>query len=48
MSIKEGEKNLKKQKLKKLEKSETYKKILEHFKDAELIDINFQESKNYD
>ena len=48
LSIKEGEKNLKKQKLKKLEKSETYKKILEHFKDAELIDINFQESKNYD
>ena len=48
LSIKDEKINLKKQKIKKLEKSETYKKILEHFNDAELIDINSQESKNYD
>ena len=48
LSIKEEEKNLKKQRLKNLEKSEAYKKILEHFNDAELIDVNFHESKNYD
>ena len=48
LSIKEEEKNLKKQRLKNLEKSEAYKKILEHFNDAELIDVNFYESKNYD
>ena len=47
-SIKEEEKNLKKEKLKDLEKSEAYKKILEHFNDAELIDVNFHESKNHD
>ena len=45
LSIKEEEKNLKLKKLKKLEKSETYQKILEHFNDAELIDVNFDESK---
>ena len=48
LSIKEEEKHLKKQRLKNLEKSEAYKKILEHFNDAELIDVNFYESKNYD
>ena len=48
LSIKEEEKNLKLKKLKKLEESETYKKILENFKDAELIDVNFPESKNHD
>jgi DNA polymerase-3 subunit gamma/tau len=48
LSIKEEEKNLKLKKLKKLEESETYKKILEHFKDAELIDVNFPEGKNND
>jgi DNA polymerase III subunit gamma/tau len=48
LSIKEEEKNLKKEKLKDLEKSEAYKKILEHFDDAELIDVNFHESKNHD
>jgi len=48
LSIKEEERNLKKEKLKDLEKSETYKKILEHFNDAELIDVNFHESKNHD
>jgi len=48
LSIKEEERNLKKEKLKDLEKSETYKKILEHFYDAELIDVNFHESKNHD
>ena len=48
LSIKEEAKNLKIEKLKDLEKSEVYKKILEHFNDAELIDVNFNESKNYD
>ena len=48
LSIKEEESNLKKAKLKNLEKSEVYKKILEHFNDAELIDVNFHQSKNYD
>jgi DNA polymerase-3 subunit gamma/tau len=48
LSIKEEKRNLKKEKLKDLEKSETYKKILEHFNDAELIDVNFHENKNHD
>jgi DNA polymerase-3 subunit gamma/tau len=48
LSIKEEEKNLKRQRLKDTEKSVTYKKILEHFNDAELIDVNFNESKNHD
>ena len=48
LSIKDEERNLKKEKLKNLKKSEAYKKILEHFNDAELIDVNFHESKNYD
>ena len=48
LSIKEEEKNLKKQKLIGLKKSKVYKKILESFNDAELQDVNFNESKNYD
>ena len=48
LSVKEEEKNLKKEKLKDLKKSEMYKKILEHFNDAELIDVNFYESKNHE
>ena len=48
LSIKEKEKNLKKQKLNDLEKSEIYKKILKKFNDAELIDVNFNESKSHD
>ena len=48
LSVKEEERNLKKQKLKDLEKSETYKKILNKFKDAELIDVNLNEGKSHD
>ena len=48
LSVKEEGRNLKKQRLKDLEKSETYKKILNKFNDAELIDVNFNESKSYD
>jgi DNA polymerase III subunit gamma/tau len=48
LSIKEEQNNLKKQKLEDLEKSENYKKILEYFNDAELIDVKYHESENYD
>ena len=48
LSIKDEEKNLKKQKLKDLKKSKTYKKILEHLDDAELIDVDLNKSKNHD
>ena len=45
-SIKENEKNLKKNLLEKNKKKPIYKKILETFPDAELIDIEIEEKNN--
>ena len=45
-SIKENEVNLKKDLLDKAKKKPTYKKILETFPDAELIDIEIEEKNN--
>ena len=45
-SIKENEKNFKKNLLEKNKKKPIYKKILETFPDAELIDIEIEEKNN--
>ena len=45
-SIKENEINLKKDLLEKTKKKPIYKKILETFPDAELIDIEIKEENN--
>jgi DNA polymerase-3 subunit gamma/tau len=45
-SIKENEVNLKKDLLEKIKKRTIYKKILEIFPDAELIDVEIEEKSN--
>jgi DNA polymerase-3 subunit gamma/tau len=39
MSVKEKEKNLKKELIDKAKQSELYKKVMEQFPDAELVDV---------
>ena len=46
MTIKEKEKNQKTELLNKAKESETFKFFLNHFPDAELIDIQTQKEKN--
>jgi DNA polymerase-3 subunit gamma/tau len=41
MSVKEKEKNLKKELIDKAKQSELYKKVMEKFPDAELVDVKF-------
>ena len=40
MSVKDKEKNVKKQSMDKMKNSEIYKTVMDKFPDAELIDVN--------